>query len=175
MFDFDDILSRSVHIDRVLHFTSAYKWTATLKPFFECLSLQGQVEAIASFIGEGSIQVSFVANESLYLEDLVEIPLPDLTRRYLATFPLSELEDDDDFRLEELVLRGLTLATGYKPINWPARNTRIRIWLMLAAAKLKLMAIRARKRTWKPDSVAVKRLATIYGMRKKRSLERMCD
>ena len=120
--------------------------------------------------------MSFVANESLYLEDLVEIPLPDLTRRYLATFPLSELEDDDDdFRLEELVLRGLTLATGYKPINWPARNTRIRIWLMLAAAKLKLMAIRARKRTWKPDSVAVKRLATIYGMRKKRSLERMCD
>ena len=53
------------------------------------------------------------------------------------------------------VTTGTMLATGCKRINWETRATNIRLWLMLAAAKLKLLAIRARKRMWKPGSAAV--------------------
>jgi len=164
---FDDAFLRSVHIDRALCFCDMSCWAADITWYLEFFSLQGQVEALASFIGKrGACGVSLDYVEGLSMQTWERLPLPDLTRRYLATFPRCELEEGrEDFygRLEELVLRGLMLATGCKRINWETRATNIRLWLMLAAAKLKLLAIRARKRTWKPGSAAVVRLAAIYG------------
>ena len=83
---FDDAFLRSVHINRALCFCDMSCRAANITYYLKFFSLQGQVEALASFIGKrGAFGVSFDYVEGLYMQTWERLPLPDLTRRYLAT------------------------------------------------------------------------------------------